>query len=308
MADYYAFSGIDDAIEKTKSLLWPFNWSIWWRIAVISLFTGGFGGINFPFSPSSYSQPFDSTQAFTGMPGLLPGIILLLIAALLLIAVVFAFLSSIFQFVFVRCLSENEFMLKKYFVENIGRGLRLFAFWIVLFLAAGVSALALFMFALAAGGAFSALLIIPAIGIFLLILLLVAIIALFTSDFVVPIMIKDECGVIEGWKKCWGVLRASLSQSLVYLVMRIVISIVVAIILVIISVLVLIAIGIPFLAVFILSGAVFGLSPLNITLLILFLVIAIPVLLVICVPFNTFLRVYSLKVLGKMEERYNLIE
>ena len=307
MADYYAFSGIDDAIEKTKSLLWPFNWSIWWRIAVISLFTGYFGGINFPFSPSSYSQPFDSSQAFTGMPGL-PGIILLLIAAVLLIAVVFAFLSSIFQFVFVRCLSENEFMLKKYFVENIGRGLRLFAFWIILILAAIVSVLALFFFALAAGGALSVLMIIPAIGIFLLILLLVAIIALFTSDFVVPIMIKDNCGVIEGWKKCWGVLRASFSQSLVYLVMRVIISIIVAIILVIISVVVLLLIGIPFLAFFILSGAVFGLSLLKITLLILFLVIAIPVLLIICVPFNTFLRVYSLKVLGKMEERYNLIE
>jgi hypothetical protein len=310
MANYFAFSGIDDATEKTKGFLWPFKWSVWWRIAVISLFTGGLGGLNFPYSSNNYTNPIDSSQLATGFSEL-AGIILWLILAFILVAIVFTFLSSVFQFVFVRCLSENKFMLRKNFAENIGNGLRLFGFWIVMIIAAIIAALVFFVLILSAGGLFHApniLLIIPAIILFLLVLLIIGIIGLFTTDFVVPVMLKDNCGIIEGWKKCWGILRNSPSQSIVYLVMRIIISIVLAIILLVFVIVVVLAIGLPFLALIHLSGLGLAFSPLHITLLAIILIIAIPILLIISVPFNTFLRVYSLSVLGKMNPEYKMIE
>ena len=313
MADYYAFSGIDDATEKTKGFLWPFKWSIWWRIAVISLFTGGLGGLNFPYSSNNYTNSIDSSQlaaGFSGMSGLIE-ILLWLILAIILVVIVFTFLSSVFQFVFVRCLSENKFMLRKNFAENIGNGLRLFGFWIVLIAVTIIAVAVFFVLLLSAGGLFHApkvLLIVPAIILFLLFLLIIGIIGIFTTDFVVPVMLKDNCGIIEGWKKCWGILKSSPSQSLVYLVMRIIIAIALAIILMLFAIVVVLAIGLPLLALFYLSGLGLGFSPLHITLLVIFLVIAIPVLLIISVPFNTFLRVYSLSVLGKMNPDYKMLE
>jgi len=303
MSDYYAFSGIDDAIERTKSLLWPFNWSIWWRIAVISLFTGGFGGFNFPTSYNTDAGTPEMSQIFSGLSGL-SDILLWLIAVLIIIAVIFSILSSIFQFVFVKFLSEKEFRLKNYFVENTGKGLRLFGFWAAMIIAV-VAIVALFVFlAFSTAKGAGLLLFIPAICIFLLLILLVAIIALFTVDFVVPIMIKDDCGVIEGWKKCWRLLRDNLSQSFIYLIMKIIISIVVSILLIIAAVIVMILVGIPFLALALLAGIGLGISLLHITLLVLYLIIIIPLLLIISVPFNTFIRIYSLEVLGKMKTEY----
>lgn len=306
MSVYYAFSGIDDAIEKTKNLLWPFNWGIWLRIAVISLFTGSLSGINFPFSsPTTGSASSNTSQFDIGFTEF-PEIIIWLIILFILIAVIYTFISSVFQFVFVKCLSENEFRLKQYFSENIGRGIRLFGFWIILGLVI-FAALAVFLLSVFTSAS-NPLLIIPVIGLFLLVILLTCIIALFTTDFVVPIMLKDDCGVLEGWKRCWKILRVSPSQSIIYLVMKVIISIVAAILLVIAAIIVILAIGIPFLVLALLLEIGVGLSLLNIVLLILFLIIVIPVMLMLFVPFNTFLRIYSLSVLGKMDPEYKLIE
>jgi len=44
--EMYAFSRLEGAFQRTKSLLWPPQWGIWLRLAVIALFVGG--GASFP--------------------------------------------------------------------------------------------------------------------------------------------------------------------------------------------------------------------------------------------------------------------
>lgn len=308
MSVYYAFSGIDDAIEKTKNLLWPFNWSIWWRIALISLFTGGVGGINFPTSSFGDMGPSDLSNFNTGFISGIPDIIILLFVAILIIALIYTLISNIFQFVFVKCLSENRFSLKEYFMQNTGRGLRLFGFWILLILTV-IAVSAVFILSIfSMGNNFNLPIFILTFILFLLLVIIVAVIAMFTVDFVIPIMLKDECGVCEGWKKCWRILRSNPGQSLVYLVMKAIISIFIAILLFVVLLILTLAIGIPFLILFLLAGIGSGFGMLHIALLVLFLIILIPIMLLISVPFNTFIRTYSLSVLGKMEPEYMLIE
>lgn len=308
MTEYHAFSGIDDAAEKTKTLLWPFKWGIWWRIALISLFVGGFGGINFPFSfNGNPGSEYDGLFS-TGLPTEFYTKLLLLIAVIIVVSIIFTLISSIFQFVFVKCLAENEFRLKNYFFENIGRGLRLFAFWLVLTIFIIAIAAGLFLALFSGGSPFNFIMLIPAILLFLLVILIFGIFALLTVDFVVPIMLKDECGVIEGWKKCWTILRNNPGQSVVYIIIKIVISIVVAIILAVAVLLIVLAIGIPFFVLFSFLGTAKIISTLNLTLLALFLVIVVPLILLVSVPFTTFLREYSLDVLGKLSPDYRLVE
>jgi len=39
--EMYAFSRLKDALSRTKSLLWPPEWGVWLRLAVVALFVGG---------------------------------------------------------------------------------------------------------------------------------------------------------------------------------------------------------------------------------------------------------------------------
>jgi hypothetical protein len=315
MSDYYAFSSIDTAIDRTKSLLWPFNKSIWLRIALISLFLGGFSAFNpFQFTTGSEDMPFSvmNSQAFLNE---LP-IILAIIGAIIVIAFIFAYISCVFQYLFVECLSKKEFAIRKYFRTNTGRGARLFGFEIgigIIFAAIiGVALVLLFL-----GAVTSSPDSISNIGfiitLFLGILLLCipfGIISLFTIDFVVPIMIKENCKLIEGWKKCWEVMKKDWSQTIIYLIMRVIIGIVVVILMLIAIMIAALILAIPFFIVGIVAiGISSGLfTPVFITLLVLFILCLIPITLIISVPFVTFERYYSLNVLGCMDDRYMLLE
>ena len=139
----------------------------------------------------------------------------------------------------------------------------------------------------------------------------IALLFMRTIDFVVPIMIAKDCGVIEGWKECWNVMKRGWLQVIIYIIMKFILSVVIMIIMVIIAVIAAIIIGVPFLLAFIATiglsaGSV--LSPLAVILLIAYIIILIPVILIISVPFVTYIRMYSLDVLGAMAPEYSMTD
>ncbi|MBP2132898.1 hypothetical protein J2128_000819 [Methanomicrobium sp. W14] len=313
MSDYYAFSSIDTAIDRTKSLLWPFKKGIWLRIALISLFTGGFFSFN-PFTTGTENFPFQATTGANTFMDHLP-VILAIVAAIIIFALIIAYISSVFQFLFVDCLSSKEFAIRKYFKSNLGRGARLFGFQIamgvilvLIIIAAVVSLFAGVVTELS----FTSL---TAIIMFFLALFLICIpfmiIMLFTIDFVVPIMLKDKCGVIDGWKRCWTIMKSGWGQTIVYLIMRVILAVIVSILMLIAIMIAAVVLAIPFfvIALFTIgfSSEFFATSAL-ITLLIIFIICLIPVALLISVPFVTFIRYYSLNTLGCMDENYRMTE
>ncbi|WOF15727.1 DUF4013 domain-containing protein [Methanoplanus sp. FWC-SCC4] len=314
MSDYFAFSSIDDAISKTKALLWPFNWSIWLRIAIISFFVGGISGINpFQFTSPSGNGSIDSA-GINEIMNIMP-IIIAITALIIFLALIFGYLSSVFQFVFVDCLSKEEFTLRKFFRQELGRGARLFAFQILLAIAfvAIIIIAGLLMFAGISGfGDIPNTAILGAIiSVFLLVFLLsipVLIVTLFTIDFVVPIMIRENCGIIEGWKHCWSVMKKDWWQTIVYLVMKIILSIVVMLLMFIAIMIAALIIAIPFFILALLALGFAAGEAAFVLLLIVFIILLIPVALLMSVPFATFLKYYSLDVLGKMEPNYKMIE
>ncbi|MBP2145064.1 hypothetical protein J2129_000518 [Methanofollis sp. W23] len=310
--DLYAFRTIDGAISRTKSLLWPFHAGIWLRLAVIALFIGGAGG----FNPFSYNFGGADQIDQAGVPsdlGLTDPTILLIVGGVLLLGLLFLYLGSVFQFVFVDCLSSGEVSLSRTFGLRTGKGLRLFLFQVLLILlliAAMALLVVLFVLPAAAVGEASILLglvvLIPAL---LLLALLFGVVFLFTTDFVVPVMIARDCGVIEGWKKVWGFLVADLKNTLVYLVTRFILGIVVGIILFVLVLLVLLVVGLPLAGIALLA---MGLTPTAapvffIPLLIIGILIALPLLLLVQVPFVTFFRYYALLVLGLFSPEHDLL-
>ena len=313
--DYYAFSEISGAVDRTKNLLWPFQWGVWLRIALIALFIGG-GGFNAP--GSSYGDVSNTGLAPGSFPDLgmdTLGLILFIVGVVLLLALIWMFIGSVLQFVFVDCLTSGRILLARTFKERSGKGVRLLLFNIgigLIFLLM-IAVLFLIFFlpvmtgappgnAMAIGGVLAFILLL------LLLLIPVVLIALFTTDFVVPVMIQDDCGVIAAWRQVIGILVPEWKQTVVYVFMKFVLGIAAAILLFIAILIALIIIGIPFVIIGVVLATVFKVMNVMLLLLLIpFVVIMIPVVLLIEVPVVTFFRYYSLQVLGKLSEKYALL-
>jgi len=315
MTEYYALSEIDSAIRRTRDLLWPFQKGVWLRIALISLFIG-WGGAGFPQPtwPSGNGSPSGDHPIFF-MPDALPDMAGLIIAIFLLIivlALLFMLIGSIFQFVFVDCIRTRNVKIREYFRPRTEKGGRLFLFQlgIILLLLLLLAALIIPFIILAGGFAFPAvvslLLFIPLL---IILAIIVGIIQLITIDFVVPIMIRNDCGVIDGWKEFYGIIRTQWMQGIIYLIVRFLAVIGAGLVMILLTLLALGIVAIPFAVVGFILYAAMPMANISLLLLLLipFLIIAIPIALLISVPFITFFRTYSLAVLGKLSPEYILL-
>jgi len=312
----HAFTAIDGAVSHTKSLLWPFRLGVWLRLAVISLFVGGFGGgfnfFSFPDGgtktgfPAGTGMPMD---AFT--PGV--GLILLIIGIVLILALVIGVIGSIFQFVFVDCLTSGEVSLSRTFGMRGGKGLRLFLFQFIfalLMVAAMIVALLAVFLPMQGVGAPNLLALIALVPAAVLVLVIVGVVLMLTIDFVVPVMIRSDCGVIEGWRHACAFLRPDLMNAAVYVVFRFVLGFVLGLIALVLALIAAAVIAVPLVAVAVVAGLVLNAAatPVYVLLLLVGIIVAVPVLLLVQVPFTTFLRYYSLGVLGRFSPEYDLLE
>ncbi len=319
----YALDNIDDGIAATKELLWPVNRWFWAKLAVVVFFIGGGGGTN-PFqflgnSPNSGpSGPTDPS-----IPGSLPtpgaaelAIILGIIGIIALIVLGLMLIGSVMEFIFVRSLSDETLAIRRYWREYWSAGLRLFGFRLVVgvitFGIIGVLAaiaLAPILFeASALGFAFIPLAILIAIPV----ILLSSIIHSFTTSFIVPIMMLENRGVIDSWRRFWGTLRDQWKQYLAFLVLAFVLNIAGGIVAGLGTILVAIVLAIPFgiLALIgvvlldivgIVGGVLIGIAAVA------FLSLVFTAALLIAVPVQVFLRYYALLVLGDTNEEFDII-
>jgi hypothetical protein len=305
--EYVAFNAIDGAIRRTKDLLWPFRKGVWLRLAVVAFFLGGLSFPNFYQFGSGDMGTGDMTGAIT--PDIL-GMILLIVGAVIILALVFGIISSIIQFVFVDLLRTEQFRILDHFGPRAGKGLRLFCFTFALVILLIVLIMIPIAFLAIAGSAMSGTNFFPYIlGFILLILVLIipfAIIMTFTTDFVVPIMIQDDCGVIAGWKTLLATFSGRWLQGLLYLLAKFILGLVAGIIQLIILAVAGLIIVLPFVAIGLM--ALSSLDLMSILLLAIpFLIIFIPVAMIVAVPFITFFRYYSLEVLGMLDERLAML-
>ncbi|WAI00674.1 DUF7544 domain-containing protein [Methanogenium organophilum] len=317
--DHYAFREIDRAIAKTRSILIPFDAGIWLRLALIALFAGGAaGGVQFSTGTLSPEDLGDGTYLSSLIPQNTDALIsaLLIIGGILLgVGLIYLFLNGIFQFIFIKALGADNIRIRTYFRESTGPGIRYFAF---LFISStfffGLSlGLAYLLLAPLAGttalGAVFARRVLTFAMLMLILLIPYLIILMLTTDFVVPIMNVDQCGILSGWKQCLYLFSREKTEAVLYTVMKLVLSVCVSIILSLVLVIVGIGAGIPLMGILMAAG-----GPQNISLTSLALLFAIYFAVVtFCglmasVPFVTFLRTYSLYVIGDFDHRYSLLQ
>jgi hypothetical protein len=161
-----------------------------------------------------------------------------------------------------------------------------------------------------AGVALLALLAIP-------VLVVLGLVSGFTNQFVVPIMIAADTGVIAGWSRFWGVLRGNGWQFLLFLVVRWVlalgIGIAVFVVTAVVGLAVLVGAGVVGLLVVGqlggLEAAVAGTG--GLVALALVALVAVGILIVLSlalgVPVRSFLTSYELSVLGRADPAFALL-
>jgi len=339
----HALDDIGDAIDATKSLLVPVDKRQWLRLAFVVVFIGGGGGggVNQLQNANSFNQqdpqfggsefelsaPLDAVLLQPTGPGaelppggqeLLAGAGLTLLAGIalfVLIVAVLGLLSNFMEFVFVQSLIEREVHVRKYFGANIGNGLRLLLFRLVVsFLSLLATVGVLFaVFVTVFGGnvanidittVFSLLpwLIAP----LFLVSAVFGLVTGLTNNFVVPLMLEGDHGIVAGWRRLGASLSAHPKQYVVYVVFSVILGIGTGLV----SGVVLAAVGVVLLIPFGLLAAVCWLALGNtiVTLVSVGIVLAPYVFIVfaiamfIKVPLQSFLRYYAMLVLGDIDE------
>lgn len=326
---WYAVAALDDALDATKSLLTPLDARQWLKLAVVVFFLGSGGG----------GGPSASAGGSTGSPadgsGMAPGpgeldvpaefgevvpILVGVVAVGLVVGLVYVLLGAVMEFVFVESLRRQHVRIRDYAGQHFGRALGLFGFRVVLGLVVVVPALALVasVVGLATGALeLSVGLLVVSIPLVVLLGILVAAIDAFTANFVVPVMILNNVGVLAGWRRFWPTLTREWKQFGVYAVVRVVLALAAGLVASVVGGLVGALLVAPIAVVGFVGVSLFGgldavaASPVAVALLALvvlaYVVLLVALLAVIFVPIQTYLRYHALLVLGDTNQEFDLI-
>ncbi|HXP16843.1 MAG TPA: hypothetical protein VN868_07050 [Terriglobales bacterium] len=261
-----AVDAITPAFQHAKQqLLQPFRSSQWAKLALVGLLAGEISSAGGGCNPGSFQMPTrpNSSQHLldpglsVSNPMLYVALIAILVAAGVVLMILFLYLNSVMRFVLFDSLVAKECRILESWNRRQAPGRRFFFWQILLILAwmAGVTIL------VGIPAAFAFLVgwlrqpkehMIPLIlgGMFLFFMLLAFVVAqmlvhVMTKDFVVPQMALEEISAIEGWRRLWPQLKQEKGGYAGYIGMKVVMALAAAVILGIVSAIVILLIAIP---------------------------------------------------------------
>ena len=316
----YALDDADDALDATREFLAPIDPTVWAKLALVMVFVGGFGaGIpSLQFTPN------------TGTPGEFPGttlptlgpnswaVVAVVVALVVLVGLAFALVRAVMEFVLVESLRTETVTLGRYWSGRWRQGVRLFGFRLVL----GVLVLVVVLLLLAPvlvspsvtaePRGLSLALFLTLVPLFAVVVAVVGLVNGFTTVFVVPIMVLEDCGVLAGWRRLWSSVVDAWKQYLAYAVAGFVLGLLAGVVSMVVTLAVAFVLLVPFGVLFALGVGLYFLVPsLGVAALVVvgvvFALALLVVFAVVQVPIQTYLRYYALFVLGDVEPDFDLI-
>lgn len=321
---WYAIDALNDSFDITTEFLFPVAVSRWLRLTVIVFFLGGAGTVTINISynpPLPASTSYDpsvlidiGTRLSTVSPRDIVRTLVVVAGILLTLLLVYALINAVMRFVLIDSIHTKSVQLRRYFRRRFTKGIRLFTFEIGLFVLLALPFLvaAYFLIKTALNGAsplMIALIVLLSIPFMFVFVLIFAGLINITADFVVPVMMIEDCGVISGWQRFWPTLKREWKQYGVYLVIRWVLGAAVGFAVSVCLSFVAFGVGV---VVFLLSagaGLVFdsvGFLPLVLISLVGYLMF-LSITLVVQIPVSIYFRHYSLLVLRETNSTFDLI-
>lgn len=321
----YAVDAIDDAVDATRSLLWPFDAGRWLRLMLVVFFVGGSGASapsQFGGSVSTGSGP--QSGSLTELPApetVVPGTTELLVIGAVLAAVAVVvlglmFVGSVMEFVFVESLRREAVSIGRYWRARWRAGLRLFGFRLLLgvvtlTLAGAVLAPALLP-AISGDASVAVGLLLLAVPVLIVLAAVSGLVGGLTTNFVVPVMIVEERSLLSAWRRFWPVLTGQWKEYAAYVALGFLIRIATGIATGVAVVFGVIVAAIPFGITGIVGVALLSVArPVGAALIAVsilsFVLAVIALALLVSVPVQTYLRYYALLVLGDTDADFDLV-
>ncbi|PCR89863.1 DUF7544 domain-containing protein [Natrinema ejinorense] len=314
-----AIDDISDAIDVTRNRLTPVRRGTWLRLALVVFFVSslGFGAPGFPGGNTDTGPDGPTVDGEQPTEEVLTEEVLfwvlVILAIVLVLWLVYEAIAAVMEFVFLESLRSSEVHVRRYFSANLGKGLWLFAFRLGLRLVVGlfvIAPAALLFLSMDAGlGGATIVLLVPYLLYALALGLVYAIVMRFTTDFVTPVMLLEDRGVLDSWSRFWATIKANWAEYVVYLLLVWILQLVVGIAASFVIAFGGLILAIPFgIVVFLLVvtldtvGAILAILVAIVGLL-LFTVLV----LLLAVPITTYFRYYALLVLGDTEGDFDLI-
>lgn len=245
---WHSIDVVDDAFEKTKkALIEPFSFWKWIKLGLIIFLMGGSGGGGSNFNPSGFSRDYGRQDISPPVDDISAQIIqflqqfmvyILIIAGLILLLIlIFSYISNIMEFVFVHSLVTNQVRFWEYSRKYLRPGFNLFIIRILLmlsfFILLGMSMLPILLPILDSPENIGIGFIFSFIIWIILILLALAVIFGIIGSFInlsIPLAMYNNQGIIAAFRKIASRFRGDWKQILVYWIVRFVLGIAVAII------------------------------------------------------------------------------
>jgi hypothetical protein len=323
VSPWYAIAALSDARDATETLLRPLDRGRWLRLALVALFVGvgggvptGGGNVGLP-SGGGGGAPSDLPSPTLPDPGAAVAVAAAVVVVLVVVVVVWSVVGAVMEFVLVAGLRDREVRIRRPFRAHFRRGLRLFGFRLAVGLGSLLVVALPVALVIALGVGLSPVLLVlllPLLVLFGVVALLGSVALGLTTDFVVPTMLTEDVGVLDGWRRVWPVVREQWKQTAVYLVAKFALGIGVGIAVSLAVLLAALVVAVPFAVVggglfLALSAAGAGAGVWVAVALVaaLFVLVMVVVGLLIQVPALTFVRYYSLSVLGLFDPDLDLV-
>ncbi len=236
---------VGQAIERVKQVLFrPFDAGKWFAIgfcAWLAFLGEGGSGYNFRMPGGNHSRSTELRQVIEQardyVQDNLYWIVPVAVAAVvlgLILGVVFTWLRSRGEFMFLHCVVRNQAQIAAPWREFTREGNSLFGFRLVLLLVALLTVWPVLIFCgiklyrmyFDTGWSFEGIMQCVGLGLVLMVVgIALALIAKFTSDFVVPIMSLRRRPCLESWREFGRLLAANPGEFIVYLLFQIVLAI-----------------------------------------------------------------------------------
>lgn len=320
---WYAVAALDDALDATKSLLTPLDAGQWLALALVVFFFGGTGTVGSSFgtgSPADGLAPSPGPGVSFEVPasvGDARPLLLGAVAAGLVVGLLYVLVGAVMEFVFVESLRRRHVRLRAYADQHLGRALGLFLFRVALGLLVAVPAVVLGASVATGGPEAEFGLLAALVPLLAALALAVAAVDAFTANFVVPVMIQKDVGVLAGWRRFWPSLTRQWRQYGVYALVRAGFALAVGLVVSVVGGAVGALLVAPLVLVAVVAVPVLGgvgallTNPLALAvaglLLLAYLVVLTAVLAVALVPVRTYLRYHALLVLGDADREFDLI-
>jgi len=238
-----AFDCITLAFEHTKRQLFkPFRFGQWVRLAIVGLLAGelgsGGGNLNVPSRSNQQGSIPALGELFHKIdPAILASLITILVITGIVLFVLMIYVSSVMRFILFDTVLTKECHIRADWSQRQENGWQYFLWQVCLALATFAGAIILIggpaVFAFSMGWfqsarAHMAQLILTGIfvlALFLFFIISVAVVHVFTKDFVVPQMAFEGIGAMEAWRRLWPMLQAEGKGYALYVIMKAILTI-----------------------------------------------------------------------------------